>query len=298
MLMFRTPCTSEATKSADLALDSEQDQYTSVEGLLPIRVGFVVPTCAPQVKFSEEVGVMRSAMDECLCVAYSTFKKEKVSAEEFWTLYGELGALVVRGSDVDAVLAEHSDWGAVSHELSRLTTESKLGLNMFGFAAQLLVSSTVSKVMNDGLARMSGKMLSKKSVAALKESIMSNVNEQKCLDQMPAKRLVTMTYRGLAVGRRQPPWHPICHLTPQSLHAPHRSCMAHLLMCCDVWGSVMHMHSPSDVAYLVDLGIARWGLRPPYGDRTYRAQILWQPGMSPCKKSYVVTFILGLVKVL
>lgn len=188
---------------------------------------------------------MRSAMDECLCVAYSTFKKEKVSAEEVWALYGELGALVVRSSDVETVLAEHSDWGAVSDELSRLTTESKLGLNMFGFAAQLLVSSMVSKVMNEGLATMSGKNISKKSVAALKEAIMAKVNEQKCLDQVPAKRLVTMGYRGLPLGRRVLAGVLDCIPIPLVFpYVAHGLCLS---------GDGMHMHAQVMQTHLVDM---------------------------------------------
>lgn len=139
---------------------------------------------------------MRPAMDECLCIAYSTFKKEKVSAEELWALYGELGALVVRSADVDMVLAEHSDWGAVADELASLTSNSKLGLKMFGFAAQLLVSSSVSRTMHEGLLSMGGKAMNKASVTELKEAIISKVYELKCLDQMPGKRLVSIDYRG------------------------------------------------------------------------------------------------------
>jgi hypothetical protein len=85
-------------------------------------------------KFEKETKLMLPLFDETLCACWDRLKRGRVGPAEFWTLYGDVGSLIMIKDDVFAIMGCGSDFNSVSDEIARCTAGCKLGTRMFGQA--------------------------------------------------------------------------------------------------------------------------------------------------------------------
>jgi hypothetical protein len=85
-------------------------------------------------KFEKETKLMLPLFDETLCACWDRLKKGRVGPAEFWTLYGDVGSLIMMKDDVATIMECGSDFKSVSDEIARCTAGCKLGARMFGQA--------------------------------------------------------------------------------------------------------------------------------------------------------------------
>ena len=81
--------------------------------------------------FVYETKLMLPLFDETLCSCWDRLKGGRVGPEEFWRLHGDIGSLVMIGTDVRSILDCGTNYKSVSEEVARCTTGCKLGIRMF-----------------------------------------------------------------------------------------------------------------------------------------------------------------------
>eukprot|EP00974_Lingulodinium_polyedra_P087166 8450871-Lingulodinium_polyedra.AAC.3 len=106
--------------------------------------------------FAEEVNIMRHLFDDTLLAAFALLKKEQVSVATFWNLYSDICPLVLNVDDVQRLVSCKTKWTDVKEELLRVTGATKVGMRMFGFAAQLVLAQTVSDKIDAELKKLEG----------------------------------------------------------------------------------------------------------------------------------------------
>jgi hypothetical protein len=104
--------------------------------------------------------------------------------------------LVLSVADVEAVIAEKGRWTNVMGEIGRLCKSSKTGQALFGFAYTNIVCESVSKCIDEQLETLRGKQLDTKAVDRWEKHAADKLSSLVDLAALPAKRVVSMTYRG------------------------------------------------------------------------------------------------------
>lgn len=97
------------------------------------------------LRFPAEIEMLRTTWDDALCVAWANMKKERVSPKTFVSIYGPILPLACNGKDVDTILDATGSWLSVKNELLSVTNSSKLGMRLFGFALEHLITAELSQ---------------------------------------------------------------------------------------------------------------------------------------------------------
>lgn len=105
---------------------------------------FVVRTNLASV-FAQEVEMLRTVWDDALCAAWGNMKKERFSPKTFVSVYGHILSLACDHNQVDAILAASGSWVSVKSELLAVTSNSKIGMKLCGFALQHLLTVELSQ---------------------------------------------------------------------------------------------------------------------------------------------------------
>jgi hypothetical protein len=87
----------------------------------------------------------------------------------------------------------------VSPQLHRLVSQSKVGLKLFGWAAEQVVSQELGQALAAEMRALEKKPLSVKSVAEAQQSMLKRANDIDGIERLPPRRVASIPYRGHVV---------------------------------------------------------------------------------------------------
>eukprot|EP00969_Alexandrium_andersonii_P028796 1257439-Alexandrium_andersonii.AAC.1 len=70
--------------------------------------------------------------------------QERVTTASWWAIYKDIAGLVVDTPSIERILAETTSWRHVQQELSLVTSTCRIGMKMFGWALQHVVSEKLA----------------------------------------------------------------------------------------------------------------------------------------------------------
>ena len=102
---------------------------------------------------------------------------------------------------VETKLAHKGQWAEVAGELARTTCGSVIGMRLFGWAMQLVLSSQTADKIKAMLADLHHKSVTLARVDSLMAELVKEVQCMAAINTLPPKRKVIVSRRGVALYR-------------------------------------------------------------------------------------------------
>lgn len=136
-------------------------------------------------KFSKEILPLRTLFDEALSSHFVSSKRDGVTLHSFWHMHKDIASLVLPGAEVEEVLAAEQNWSSVAIAIAGLSSGTRLGNRMFGFAHVFVASELTSNFMNGlltnlGHATMTASWFQEASAACLRGAERLKANGSFC----------------------------------------------------------------------------------------------------------------------
>lgn len=131
--------------------------------------------CGVSGKFKQEINCLTDLYDEALAALFVSLKKDGVTLHTFWDHHKDICCFVINSSEVEEVLKADTDWAKVAAPVSQLSSGSRLGSKMFGFAHIFVASQLISDFMgglfqNLGVAALTSSWSQEATAACLREA--------------------------------------------------------------------------------------------------------------------------------
>lgn len=131
--------------------------------------------CGVSVKFQKEIGCLTDLYDEALAALFVSLKKDGVTLHTFWEHQKDICAFVIDCAQVEEVLKADTNWALVAAPVSQLSSGSRHGSKMFGFAhifvaSQLISDFTGGMFRNLGAAALTKSWYQEATAACLREA--------------------------------------------------------------------------------------------------------------------------------
>jgi hypothetical protein len=107
-------------------------------------------------KFKEDVEKLRDLWDETLALTFVYMKRERMPITTWWANFKDYVKILGDTGDFEAVVTEKEGWANVHEQLARVTASSQLGQKLFGGAAELVKSETLSASLDAAILTLMG----------------------------------------------------------------------------------------------------------------------------------------------
>ena len=150
--------------------------------------------------FPDEMEAARPQWDRALVACFEAMHRDGIELASFVKLYSKTLPLVANLSDVECLLDRKGPWSGVREALARVVAASLIGKRMFSFAMVHIIAFEVSEAIDAGVQRaFSGSSpCTVQRIGSLKQGLLAKVQKKVGIDLLPQRRLVTVTYRGVA----------------------------------------------------------------------------------------------------
>eukprot|EP00974_Lingulodinium_polyedra_P066157 6400306-Lingulodinium_polyedra.AAC.1 len=116
----------------------------------------------------------------------------------FWAAYKDVCAMVMPLEETEALFQAQGKWTSVEDKVNKVCSTSEIGHRMFGFVQSRLVADKLQQLMDEFELHLAAlpqynEDTYKREMADCKKKLTEISN----LDKVPARRAVTINYRGI-----------------------------------------------------------------------------------------------------
>jgi hypothetical protein len=143
---------------------------------------------------------LHTKFDECLVFTWEQMRKQDLSLEHWWEVYGEQASLVVDCDNFKKVMQCKGQWSAVASELDALVGSSLIGARCFAHANTYVVGADMESMVNEVLLAASTKpQITKADITHLQDKIMASAANKSAASALAMKRNVKCRFRDLDI---------------------------------------------------------------------------------------------------
>jgi hypothetical protein len=151
--------------------------------------------------FPAETGHMKAHFDLALQKSHLDYKKNDLSALDWWNKYQDCAALVLPGESARRCFACNTEWIQVEAQLRAVVASSDLGFLIFGRALQSITVSKVDQVVLQSVEGFHGKHITLVMIGVARTKLLADVKALGCdaIDVYKTPKITECKYRGVSM---------------------------------------------------------------------------------------------------